>query len=139
MIKKRTRATTAKVECIYTPTVETYIFDSVLTTRAEKVLILKTESETSIAYVAVDLWGHREIYDPSEHEYNEVFTLTPDHCVPNGELDGFMFGIKDEYQEHVLHEVVAEFKEWNVDHVKRMDGSVVSIDDFVNEYNGSSK
>lgn len=125
---QQSSAATMRVEGMYDPTVETYIWDDLsLICKVEKVLVVNTGDKIDLKYACVNELGQRNVMTPGSEEDIEV-NLTLDRCITEDALRGALCDYDDESE--AMYCIFEGLRRWEAKGVKLDNGTIVSFDEY---------
>lgn len=131
-------AATMRVEGMYDPTVETYVFEDIsLICKVEKILVVNTDDKIDIKYACVNELGMREVFDQKDSE--EAFNLTSDRCITEYALEGVLCNYEEEYYSEILTSLFDGLRIWEAKGVKKNDGTIVTFDEYYENWKKSQR
>lgn len=126
-------AATMRVEGMYDPTVETYVFEDIsLICKVEKILVVITGDKIDLQYACVNELGQREMLGQKDTE--EEFNLTLDRCITEYALEGVLCNYDEEYYSDIMSSLFDGLRIWEAKGVKKNDGNIVSFDEYYEEW-----
>lgn len=122
-------AATMRVEGMYDPTVETYVFEDIsLICKVEKILVVNTGDKIDLQYACVNELGQREVLGQKDTE--EEFNLTLDRCITEYALEGVLCNYEEEYYSEIMSSLFDGLRRWEAKGVKLDNGTIVSFDEY---------